>query len=116
MEMTLEEHNQRKARSYKLILWFAMLSMTMMFAGLTSAFVISKSRGDWLKDFQVPSAFIISTVLIVLCSGTMHWAKISIKKNDKKTTTKFLYATFVLALLFIYFQFKGFGQVVEQGY
>jgi hypothetical protein len=40
--MTTEE--QRTARSYKLILLFAMVSMTMMFAGLTSAFVVSKSR------------------------------------------------------------------------
>jgi cytochrome c oxidase subunit 3 len=36
--------------------------MTMMFAGLTSAFVVSKSRADWLKDFQLPTAF--STVLL----------------------------------------------------
>jgi cytochrome c oxidase subunit 3 len=32
-----------------------MVSMTMMFAGLTSAFVVSKSRADWLKDFQLPT-------------------------------------------------------------
>jgi cytochrome c oxidase subunit 3 len=32
--------------------------MTMMFAGLTSAFVVSKSRVDWLKDFELPTAFI----------------------------------------------------------
>jgi cytochrome c oxidase subunit 3 len=57
--MTTEEQNQN--RSYKLILLFAMVSMTMMFAGLTSAFV-SKSRADWLKDFQLPTAFL--TVLL----------------------------------------------------
>jgi cytochrome c oxidase subunit 3 len=58
--MTTEEQKSRTARSYKLILLFAMVSMTMMFAGLTS--VVSKSRADWLKDFQLPTAF--STVLL----------------------------------------------------
>jgi cytochrome c oxidase subunit 3 len=42
--MTTDEHELRTARSYKLILLFAMVSMTMMFAGLTSAFVVSRSR------------------------------------------------------------------------
>ena len=55
--MTTTEHKLRTARSYKLLLLFAMISMTMMFAGLTSAFVVSKSRADWLKDFQLPTAF-----------------------------------------------------------
>ena len=116
MEMTIEEHNQRKARSYKLILWFAMLSMTMMFAGLTSAFVVSKSRGDWLKNFQMPSAFFISTIVIILCSVTFLLAKRAIKKDDRKATTNYLLLTLFLGFLFVFFQFKGFGQIVEQGY
>jgi cytochrome c oxidase subunit 3 len=44
MEMTSQEHLERKGQSYKLLLLFAMISMTMMFAGLTSAFVVSKSE------------------------------------------------------------------------
>lgn len=116
MEMTTEEHNQRKARSYKLILWFAMLSMTMMFAGLTSAFVVSKSRGDWLKNFQMPSAFFISTIVIIICSVTFLLAKKAIKKDDRKATTNYLLLTLFLGFLFVFFQFKGFGQIVEQGY
>ena len=52
MEMTSQEHLERKGQSYKLLLWFAMISMVMMFAGLTSAYVVSSSRKDWLKDFE----------------------------------------------------------------
>jgi cytochrome c oxidase subunit 3 len=43
--MTTDEHKSRTGRSYKLILLFSMVNMTMMFAGLTSAFVVSKSSG-----------------------------------------------------------------------
>jgi cytochrome c oxidase subunit 3 len=51
MTMTTDEHELRTARSYKLILLFAMVSMTMMFVVLTSAFVVKVSRVDWLKEF-----------------------------------------------------------------
>ncbi len=106
--MTEEEHKSRSDRSYKLILGFAMVSMTMMFAGLTSAFMVSKSRADWMKNFEMPTPFFISTAIIICCSITFHLAKMAIKKDDRKTVTAMLFATLVLGCLFAYFQFQGF--------
>ncbi|WP_369752594.1 heme-copper oxidase subunit III [Flavobacterium sp. WC2409] len=114
--MTTNEHRLRTARSYKLILLFAMVSMTMMFAGLTSAFVVSKSRVDWLKDFQLPTAFYYSTIVIIGCSVTFHLAKKAIQKDNKSATTTFLLSTLALGILFVVLQFVGFGQIVENGY
>jgi cytochrome c oxidase subunit 3 len=114
--MTEEEHKLRTARSYKLILLFAMVSMVMMFAGLTSAFVVSKSRADWLKDFQLPPAFYYSTLAIIGCSVTFHLAKKAIKKDNQGATTKFLLVTLGLGILFVILQFVGFDQIVAQGY
>jgi len=111
--MTIEEHKERTARSYKLLLVFAMISMVMMFAGLTSAMVVSKSRPDWLKDFQMPTPFFISTAIILLCSVTIHLAKRSIKKDDRSATSICLLVTLVLGLAFIYFQFEGFTQLFQ---
>ena len=111
--MTPEEHKQRTARSYKLLLVFAMISMTMMFAGLTSALVVSKSRPDWMKDFQLPSSFFVSLVVIILCSITMHFAKSAIKNNNRSLTTKLLWATLAIGSAFVYFQFQGFTQLFE---
>ena len=116
MTMTAEEHKARSARSYKLLLWFAMMSMTMMFAGLTSAFVVSKSREDWMKDFHMPIAFFFSTVTIILCSVTFHLAKNAIQKDNRKATTNFLLLTLALGILFVILQFIGFNQVVQSGY
>ncbi|KDN56840.1 cytochrome c oxidase subunit 3 [Flavobacterium seoulense] len=114
--MTADEHKARTARSYKLILLFAMVSMTMMFAGLTSAFVVSKSRTDWLKDFQLPLAFYISTIVIIGCSVTFHLAKKAIQRDNKSQTTTMLLATLVLGVLFVILQFVGFDQIIESGY
>ena len=114
--MTIQEEKLRSAKSYKLLLLFAMLSMTMMFGGLTSAFIVSKSRVDWLKDFEMPTAFFISTAVIIACSITIHLAKKAISKNNRTLTTVMLLATFGLSVLFIVTQFLGFGQLVKMGY
>lgn len=114
--MTVLEHKQRSDRSYKLLLLFAMVSMTMMFGGLTSAFVVSKSRGDWLKNFEMPSAFIASTIVIILCSVTFHLAKKSVQADNRKQTTLFLWITLALGILFVFLQFRGFSQIVDMGY
>ena len=114
--MTAEEHKSRSDRSYKLLLLFAMISMIMMFAGLTSAFVVSKSRADWLKDFQLPTAFYFSTAVIIGCSVTFHLAKKAIQKDNQKATTSLLLATLALGILFVILQFVGFSQIVANGY
>ena len=114
--LTTEEQKIRNARSYKMILLFAMVSMFMMFAGLTSAFIVSKSRVDWLKDFQLPTAFYVSTALIVACSVTFYLAKKSIQKDNHSQTTLMLLATLVLGVSFVVSQFVGFGQIIESGY
>lgn len=116
MEMTVQEHENRKAQSYKLLLWFAMISMVMMFAGITSAFIVSSSRKDWLNDFQMPTFFTISTVVLIVSSLTFHLALTSIRKNDRSKTSLWLLITLLLGITFVVLQFLGFGQIIESGY
>lgn len=113
---TPAELKARKERSGRLILWFAMISMFMMFAGLTSAVLVSKGRGDWLEDFQMPSAFMLSTFVILTCSFMMHWALVSARKGRMTSVTGALLATLFLGILFCYLQFQGFAQIIDMGY
>ena len=113
--MTELEYKSRQNRSYKLLLLFAMISMTMMFAGLTSAFVVSKSRRDWLSNFEIPAAFFYSLIAIVLCSATIHFAKKAIQKNDRKTTSVLLLATLGLGTFFVFSQLHGFQVFFQNG-
>lgn len=112
MTMTAQEYKERNARSKKLLLWFAMISMVMVFAGLTSAYVVSKSRADW-KNFEIPMAFIISTVVILISSGTFHLAKNAIQKNNRSATTLFLLTTLALGIAFVILQFEGFSTLIK---
>lgn len=115
-KMTLEEYNSRKGKSYKMLLVFGMISILMIFAGLTSAYVVSKSRPDWLTNFQLPTAFFISTLLMIASSATFVFAYRAIKNSNRSLTTILLWSTLILGLLFVFFQFQGFAAVVENGY
>ncbi len=112
-EGTLEEKN---SRAKKMMLWFGIISLIMSFAGWTSAFVVSSSRPDWLKDFQLPNAFIISTIVIMLSSGSFFLAKNALKKGKRQATTLLLFVTLILGIIFIFNQFSGFQQIIDLGY
>ena len=116
MTMSIEEHKERNARTKKMMLWFAMISMFMMFAGLTSAYVVSASRPDWLNELVLPMAFKISTAVIVVSSVTFHLAKLAVKKNSRSAATTWLLVTLALGVAFVYLQFEGFRQFTEMGY
>ena len=106
----------KNKRAKKMMLLFGMISMSMTFAGLTSAYVVSSSRSDWIDQIDLPFAFTVSTFLLLLSSGTFHMALKSIKSMFLKKAQSLLLMTLVLALTFIYFQFQGFGKIIEQGY
>ena len=112
----MNELEIKEQKAKKMMLWVGMISMSMTFAGLTSAYVVSSSRVDWLTQFEMPSAFAVSTVLIFLSSLTFFFAKKYLMSQDIKQTKLFVIITFLLALLFVYFQFKGFGDIISQGY
>ncbi len=116
MDLTEGSFQEKKDRAKKMMLWFGIISLIMSFMGWTSAFIVSSSREDWLKEFVLPDAFIISTVFIVLSSLTFIMAKRALKSNNQSMTTVWLLSTLVLGLLFIYNQFIGFQQIIELGY
>ena len=109
-----EEFKYRRAK--KMMLWFGIISLSMSFAGLTSAYVVSKEREDWLTDFEIPQAFYLSLAVILLSSLCVHLAKVSIKKGKDKQGMVLLVSTFLLGLVFVYLQFKGFSEIIANGY
>ena len=103
-------------RAKKNMLWFGIISLTMSFAGLTSAYVVSKERPDWMANFEIPQAFYISLAVIILSSITIHFAKQLIIKGDNRMGMILLVNTFILGVLFVVFQFKGFSEIIANGY
>ncbi|MCX2681796.1 cytochrome c oxidase subunit 3 [Galbibacter sp. EGI 63066] len=116
MDLTQGSNQEKRARAKKMMLWFGMISIVMMFAGLTSAYVVSKSRPDWVSEIEIPSAFIYSTIAIVLSSLTFFLVKKGVQQGKRSTATSLLLVTLLLGLLFVYFQFQGFSEIIASGY
>ncbi|WP_298498279.1 cytochrome c oxidase subunit 3 [uncultured Algibacter sp.] len=116
MDLTQGTKEEKNSRAKKMMLWFGIISLIMSFAGWTSAFVVSSSRPDWLKDFQLPNAFIVSTVVIIISSITFILAKRALKNGNHKATSLWLFATLTLGFVFIFNQFSGFQQIIDLGY
>ena len=103
-------------RAKKMMLWFGMISMSMTFAGLTSAYVVSSSRSDWIQQIELPFAFTLSTILIILSSCTFYGGLKMMQKDKIRESLLLLLVTLVLALAFVYFQFQGFSGLIDEGY
>ena len=116
MELNEKEIRLKTIKAKKMMLLFSMLSIAMTFAGLTSAYIVSKARPDWLKDFELPFSFVISTVVIFLSSISISIAKKNVIKNDISKTTLWLFVTFGLGIIFITSQFSGFNELIGLGY
>ena len=115
-EMTLKTDKTRQDRARKMMLWFGMISLGMSFAGLTSAYVVSKERPDWLTDFVIPQAFYTSLIVIILSSIAFHFAKKNILKKNSTIGMSLLIVTFLLGVTFAVLQFLGFSQIIANGY
>lgn len=105
---------QLKRKTSLQMLWVAIISMMMVFAGLTSAYIISTKREDWVS-FNLPNAFYISTVLIIISSITFILAKREIKNNRKSQTSLFLSLSLLLGIAFVISQFYGFKELIAAG-
>lgn len=103
-----------RKKSAKPMLWVSMISMVMFFAGLTSAYVISMRRDDWVT-FDLPDAFYISTLLIILSSITISISQSLIKKGKREKSIVFLLITFVLGIAFVWQQYAGFEDLKNAG-
>lgn len=116
VDLTQGTPQEKKSRAKKMMLWFGIVSLIMAFAGWTSAYIVSSKRKDWLESIELPQAFFLSTIIIVLSSLTYIFARNAVKKDKSKMATNWLLMTLGLGIGFIVLQFYGFSQMLENGY
>jgi len=103
----------RKVHPHKFALWLAMGSIAMMFAGLTSAYMVRQAQGNW-RIFKMPPVFWVSTAVILLSSVTVFLGVRAFKQREMVKYRLLLTTTVVLGLLFGVLQSLGFWQLYHQ--
>lgn len=105
---------RKKIHPHKFTMWIAIASIVMMFAGLTSAYIIKRSQANWVT-FDLPKAFVYSTVVIVASSITLFLAKNAFIKRNTQQYKYLVAVTFALGLLFVLLQYIGFQDLWKNG-
>jgi cytochrome c oxidase subunit 3 len=112
--MEIVNDQRKKIHPHKFTLWVGLGSIIMMFAGLTSAYVVKRDQPGW-TTFFIPRAFWYSTAVILISSLTIQMALKAFKDREMLRYRNLLSITAVLGLLFILLQWIGFRQIWASG-
>lgn len=115
MNVALTEKRYRnKIHPHKFALLVACASVVMMFAALTSAYIVRQAQGNWL-EFKMPGMFLYSTVVILISSVTLQAAYFSFIKEKEQVYKGLLISTFILGISFLILQYQGWLALFDIG-
>ncbi|MDZ7604989.1 MAG: cytochrome c oxidase subunit 3 [Cyclobacteriaceae bacterium] len=95
----------------KFALWLFIVSIVMLFAALTSAYIVKQADGNWLA-INMPPVFMLSTAIIAFSSLTMHLAYLAAKKDEIGRLKLMLAITVFLGIGFLMTQYYSWAQLV----
>jgi cytochrome c oxidase subunit 3 len=114
MSVSIVSNQQnKKMHPHKFTLWVAIGSIVMMFAGLTSAFIVKSNQTNFV-EVAMPKVFWVSTAVILISSITLQMALRSFKQKAMSRYRLLIGVTLLLGVAFIVLQWLGFQQLWEQ--
>jgi heme/copper-type cytochrome/quinol oxidase subunit 3 len=103
-----------RERTKKMLMYFILFAVIMLFSGFTSAYIVSSSGQFWV-DLQPTTWFWISNLLII-ASSVMMWLSVkSLKQGRASAGAIFLGLVFVLGLAFAGAQLKSWSDLQDLG-
>jgi cytochrome c oxidase subunit 3 len=115
IEANIKVNEQRKKiHPHKFTLWVALGSIVMMFAGLTSAYIVKRDAPGW-TTFSIPRAFWYSTGVMLLSSLTVQMALKAFKEREMMRYRNLITLTAVLGVVFVALQWIGFKSIWHSG-
>jgi len=113
--MTTTPPRRYAIHPYKFNMWLFLLSVIMVFGGLTSAYVVARSMVKQPEYFDLPGILWNNTAIILFSSATMQYAVWAVRKGLNKRALAALGMTLVLGLLFMWGQWYAYGEMVAAG-
>lgn len=112
--MTSVVGQRNKIHPHKFTLWVAIGSIVMMFAGLTSAYIVKSGTAGW-HEVKTPTVFLFSTATLFISSITMQAALRSFKQKAMAAFRRLFLLTLVLGIVFVTLQWIGFNWLWDHG-
>ena len=103
-----------RERTKKMLMYFIVFAIVMLFAGFTSAYIVSNMGQFWVHVSPTP-AFWTSNALLVLSSVALWWSVRSMRSNHKKNALIGLALTLAMGIGFTVSQAEGWKRLAEMG-
>jgi len=104
-----------RERTKTMLMYFIVFSVTMLFAGFTSAYIVSNLGSEYWIHVEAPSSFVVSNVLIVLSSFTL-WGALRLMQSGKRPLAlAAMGVTVALGLGFSFTQYQGWKTLESYG-
>ena len=96
----------------KFAMWLFLATVMMLFASLTSAYIVRRADGNW-QVFDLPIMFYVSSLVIVISSITMQLAFFSARQDNPGRVKLWVTVTTILGIAFLITQMLGWDQLID---
>jgi cytochrome c oxidase subunit III len=110
----VSSQQQNRIHPHKFALWVAIAAIIMMFAGLTSAYIVKSGQPGW-EQVRTPKVFWYSTAAILLSSITIQAAVRAFKQRAMSQFRTLFLITLLLGIAFVWLQWSGFKYLWSHG-
>ena len=111
---TLVMEQRKRIHPHKFTLWVGVASIVMMFAGLTSAYIVKRNQANWVT-FDLPVMFWYSTAIIIISSLTLYMSRQAFRQREMAKYRGLVVTTLLLGIVFVILQGIGFNQLWVKG-
>ncbi len=95
-------------------LWALLGTLTMLFAGFTSAYLVRRAGSDW-QAISMPPILWFNTGVLLVSSFTLAAARNAMKRWRTEALQGWLFSTVALGLIFLAGQVNAWQQLAAQG-
>jgi cytochrome c oxidase subunit 3 len=97
----------------KFALWLFMVTVLMVFAALTSAYIVRQAEGNWL-EYELPEIFWITSGIVLLSSVSVQAAYFAAKKDNFLALRIWMALTVLLGIAFLVGQWYSWVALVDR--
>ncbi|RYY34446.1 MAG: heme-copper oxidase subunit III [Sphingobacteriaceae bacterium] len=116
MAQIQQEKDRLDLAPKKFVMWLIVFSSFMIFAALTSGFIVYSGGKDHALNMVLPKVFLYSTLTILFSSVTMFLAARAAKQLEHDKQRILLIITIVLGIVFFVLQVNGWQQMIAGGH
>ncbi len=109
------EYRKTRNRAMDFMLNMALGAISLVFVGLSLAYVFGRRLSESWLEFSLPASFWASTLLLGLCSLALHRAQQAYLNDQAGRLRQSLFAAFGAGLLFLISQYIAWIQLARSG-